>query len=114
MSFIEFDDGLIVEGLRSILIPIEKLEGDEAIQWHLEYKRHKRHANKRGLSDILMMGPFQKWYKAHEPYKLIEKRCFLGWIEEVVVTIGTPDFSTTDVYGSGALLVSWISRARLL
>jgi hypothetical protein len=103
MSFIEFDEGLIVEGLRSVLIPIEKLEGDDAIQWHLEYKRHKRYANKRGLSDILTMGPFQKWYKAHEPYELIEKRCFLGWAEEVVVTIGTLDFSTTDVYGSGAL-----------
>ena len=102
LSFIEFDEGLIVEGLRSVLIPIEKLEGDDAIQWHLEYKRHKRYA-KRGLSDILTMGPFQKWYKAHEPYELIEKRCFLGWAEEVVVTIGTPDFSTTDVYGSGAL-----------
>lgn len=85
------------------MIPIEKLEDDDAIQWHLEYKRHKRHANKRGLSDILTIGPFQKWYKAHQPYELIEKRCFLGLAEELVVTIGTPDFSTTHVYGSGAL-----------
>jgi hypothetical protein len=37
-SFVEYDGGLIAQGLRSFLIPIEELRNDNAVQWHFEPK----------------------------------------------------------------------------
>jgi hypothetical protein len=103
MSFIEYDEGLIVEGLRSILIPVENLQKDDAIQWHLEYKRQNK-LPKRRLSDILAQSRFSNWHKEQKPYELIQKRCFLGWAEEVSVMIGTVEYSNTEIYVSEASL----------
>jgi len=103
MSFTEYSQGLVVEGLRSVLIPMERLLQDDAVQWHLEYKRHQKLPKKRSVSDILAGHRFSNWYKAQDSTKLTEKRCFLGWAEQVAVVIGTAEYSTTEIYYSGAL-----------
>lgn len=102
MSFTEYDEGLIVEGLRSVLIPMEFLHQDDAIQWHLEYKRQKKAPKKRSISQIFATAPVPEWYKSQEPDELFHKRCFLGWTEEVSVMIGTLEFSGPRVYRSDA------------
>lgn len=102
MSFTEYDGGLIVEGLRSVLIPIGLLQ-DGALQWHLEYKRRAKEPKKRSVSEIFEMANISKWYRVLLPYELIEKRCFVGWTEEIAVIIGTEEFSSTNVYPSEAL-----------
>jgi hypothetical protein len=103
-SFTEFDDGLIVEGLRSVLIPTKVLPEDDAIQWHLEYKRQTEPPKKRSIAQILAMPHIFNRYKSQNPDELFHKRCFLGWAEEVVVMIGTREFSRSEVYKSEAIL----------
>jgi hypothetical protein len=102
MSFTEHDNGLIVEGLRSVLIPMEALSQDKAIQWHLEYKRQTEQPELRTISEIFAMVPNSKWYKSQQPDELFQKRCFLGWAEEVAVMIGAEQFSTPEVFPSRA------------
>jgi hypothetical protein len=38
ISFVKYDGGLVVEGLRSLLIPVTELPEDGTLQWHLEHK----------------------------------------------------------------------------
>lgn len=104
MSFTEHDDGFIVEGLRSVLIPMEVLSQDMAIQWHLEYKRQTKQPELRTISEIFAVLPNSTWYKSQQPDELFQKKCFLGWVEEVAVMIGTEQFSTPDVFPSRAKL----------
>ncbi|KAH8762401.1 hypothetical protein BGZ57DRAFT_725703, partial [Hyaloscypha finlandica] len=113
VSFTEHDGGLIVEGLRTVLIPMEIIsqdEPDEAIQWHLEYKRQLKDPELRSLSEIFATVPGSKWYKSHDPNELFRKRCFLGWAEEVAVMIGTEQFSASEVFPSKAKQTSKTCR----
>ncbi|KAE9367993.1 hypothetical protein N431DRAFT_445061 [Stipitochalara longipes BDJ] len=103
LSFTEHGQGLIVEGLRSVLIPMETIPHDDAIQWHLEYKRHSKLPKKRSVSDILASHRFSNWYKRQSPSELTERRCFLGWAEKIAVVIGTAEYSNIEIYCSGAL-----------
>lgn len=64
ISFTGFDDGLLIEGLRSVLITLELLL-DGAVQWHLEYKRQAKLPKKRSISEILSIGQISKWYRAN-------------------------------------------------
>ncbi|KAN0095173.1 hypothetical protein V8E51_015884 [Hyaloscypha variabilis] len=103
MSFTEYNRGLIVEGLRSVLISMKTLPQDDAIQWHLEHKRHQRLPKQTSVSEILASDRFADWYKTQAPAELTEKRCFLGWAEDVAVVIGTAEYSNTNTYYSGSL-----------
>jgi len=103
MSFNESGGGLVAEGLRTLLIPMKTLEHDDAIQWHLEYKRHPKLPNKRSVSDILANQSFSSWYKTDDLCELTERRCFLGWAEEIAVVMGTAEYSNTEICCSEAL-----------
>jgi hypothetical protein len=103
MSFTESGGGFVVEGLRTVLIPVKIIEGDDAIQWHLEYKRHPKLPKKMNVSEILADQRFFRWYRAQEPCQLTGRRCFLGWAEEIAVVIGTAEYSNNEIYCSGAL-----------
>jgi hypothetical protein len=70
MSFTEYDEGLIVEGLRSVLIPMKILPQDDAIQWHLEYKRQAEPPKRRRIFQIFETVPIHTWYKSQKPEEL--------------------------------------------
>ncbi|PVH81151.1 hypothetical protein DL98DRAFT_360724, partial [Cadophora sp. DSE1049] len=101
VSLVEFDGGLVLEGLRSFLIPKELLP-DGSIQWHFEYKRLKHNRKPRRLLEVLSQPHLVKRYRSLEVKDLAQKRCFLGWAEEVEVLIGTEAFSTKTLGWSGA------------
>ena len=106
MSFAEYGGGLVLEGLRTVLIPMKILPKDDGIQWHLEYKRQTNPPYKRSVPEIFALLAIADWYKPQNSESLSRKRCFLGWAHEINVMIGTQAFSTTEVYCSIALKLS--------
>jgi hypothetical protein len=104
LTFVDFEGGLIVESLRTVLIPTELLSEDEdgdSLQWHLEYKV-QQHSHGRGrISKILGPNHELKRHKEVDPSKLIEKRCFLGWAEEASVLFGTKEYPLDKILWSG-------------
>lgn len=47
LSFVEYEDGLIAHGLKSVLIPTSELVDDDAIQWHFKSKAKQRSSTLR-------------------------------------------------------------------
>lgn len=100
MSFIEYDGGLLSQGLRSLLIPIKLLVDDNALQWH--YASKQKHVRSEGrIASVLRRHDIKEWHKVLHPSTLIERRCFLGWAEEVSIMIGTEGYLEGAVRGSG-------------
>ena len=61
LHLVEYDLGLVAEGLSTLLIPVKELKGDDAVQWHLEGKfRTDSHGKLRKLhaSQILRQYEF--------------------------------------------------------
>jgi hypothetical protein len=100
-SFMELDGSLVLQGLRSFLIPTRYLPIDGALQWHFEYKRQPS-GRKIPLSSIVKRHNFSDRYLSLNPQDFIERRCFLGWVEEAVTVIGTSGFSNTKLNLSDA------------
>ena len=112
LSFVEYDSGLIVEGLRSLLVPVTELTADNALQWHY-MDRIKRATRRTALvSNVLAANKISSWYKELDPQRLIGRRCFLGWAEETHIAMGTEAYSTTKIKQSGAALAPKERRTR--
>lgn len=88
LRLIEYDNGLIAEGLDNLIIPIVELQEDDALQWHLEWKTPLTLA-----SDILAGDSFLNRYKTTDLQKLADKRTFLGWTKNALVVLGTERFN---------------------
>lgn len=99
LSFVEFKGGLIVEGLTSLLVPVEELPKDDALQWHFEDKLQLESSRASRISSCLK--PDRRRFKELDPQKLAERRCFLGWVEQAQVCIGTRNFANVRVRASG-------------
>ena len=93
LSMVELDNGLVVNGLKSLLIPVARLSDDDAFQWHFEPKA--RSSRLARVSQILMK--VGKWYKEVQPHLLVEKRCFLGWTDDVHILVGTKHHSDINI-----------------
>lgn len=104
LSFIEYDGGLVVEGLRSILIPTELLPKDMALQWHFEEKHDQKPRRNNRVSDMLKPEKIPKRHKEQIPQRLIEMRCFLGWTEDATIDIGSKKYSNIIIRRSVAPL----------
>jgi hypothetical protein len=111
MSFSEYEGGLVVEGLRSLLIPKKMIPEDNAIQWHLEYKRRSNPPQKRSVSQIFTETLIHQWHKVRNSEELSEKRCFLGWAEDILVMVGTRQFFTSGIFRSEASQTSMPCQA---
>lgn len=92
LSFIKFEDGLIVHGTTSVLIPMAELE-DKSIQWHFESKITQPGRKLTNIPQILKLHDIKAWHKELDPSKLMSSRCFLGWAETTAVVIGTREYS---------------------
>lgn len=83
---------MVAEGLRTLLIPIMKLEGDDALQWPLEEKctRVAPGIKSKRISafHILTQEKFQNWHKELDPERL-KRRYFLGWSQCTIIRTGT-------------------------
>jgi hypothetical protein len=94
LSFVEYENGLIAHGLTSILIPMNELPQDDALQWHLEDKTKQDLQRQRlaRISQILRLHIIRDWYKELDPNQLVNRRSFLGWAENAKVVFGTKDY----------------------
>ncbi|TGO20990.1 hypothetical protein BPAE_0250g00020 [Botrytis paeoniae] len=87
LSLVMFDGGLVANGLNSVLFPVEELMEDNAIQWHYCPKTVQSLRSRKPTFEI--MEKAGKWYKESNPTQLINRRCFLGWVPEASILLGT-------------------------
>lgn len=93
LSFVEYQQGLVAHGLKSVLIPMADLEQDDAIQWHYESKITVTSRRPASIGQILKRLGVEIWHKETDPSQLMKRRCFLGWAEQASVAMGTPTYS---------------------
>lgn len=105
LGFVEYKNGLVVDGLNSILIPRKWLPEDNAFQWHFESKVREE-GRVAYTSDVLEAIRIEPWYNGTSPVPLKElstKQCFLAWAERGIVTVGTEEhFNSTTIGESHA------------
>jgi hypothetical protein len=92
LSFVEYENGLIAHGLTSILIPMNELPQDDALQWHLEDKTKQDSYRLARISQVLRLHLIRDWHKELQPDRLVTRRCFLGWAENAKVVFGTKGY----------------------
>jgi hypothetical protein len=97
LNFTEYDRGLIVEGLRSLLMPVSELRNDDAIQWHYMDRINQTTLRSDRNSHLMTAHKVSSWHRALDPHLLIGRHYFLGWAEEVNVAMGTKPYSTTNI-----------------
>ncbi|KAF8859002.1 hypothetical protein BDZ45DRAFT_371254 [Acephala macrosclerotiorum] len=93
LSFVAYEDGLIAHGLKSVIIPMTELKDDDAIQWHFESKAKQPSRKIASIPQILRLRRIDDWYRELDPKQLMDRRCFLGWVEKANVVIGTPNYA---------------------
>jgi hypothetical protein len=101
----EYKNGLVVDGLNSILIPRKRLSKDDAFQWHFESKIREgvRIPYTLDVLDIVDMMPWTNGGHPVVPDDLLNKRCFLAWAERSTIMIGTENhFNSTTIAESHA------------
>jgi hypothetical protein len=96
LGIVEFKQGLVVDGLNSILIPRKLLLEDDALQWHFESKIRVG-GRIAYTSDVLETVNMEPWHNEGGPVlpaDLLAKRCFLARAEKTHVMMGTEEHST--------------------
>jgi hypothetical protein len=105
LGFVEYKQGLVVDGLNSILIPRKRLIEDDAFQWHFESKIREG-SRVAYTSDVLETVDMEPWHVDDEPVlpsHLLAKRCFLSWAEKSNIMVGTEEhFNSTTITDSHA------------
>jgi len=91
-DFVEFDEGFLIEGLTSLLIPVSNLLKDDALQWHFEDKTKQDSRRRSSKAKILESCGIDKWHKTLSSVELMKTRCFLGWVARAEVVIGTSKY----------------------
>lgn len=76
------EEGLILRGLSTALIPTKKVESDTAIQWHL-------FSDDDHLLRSQQADRFPELVQVDDILLLCKKKAFLGWCEPAVVILGT-------------------------
>ena len=101
LGFVEYKQGLVVDGLDSILIPRMMLIEDDAVQWHFESKIREG-SRIAYTSDVLETVDMEPWHPGDDspvlPSHLLVKRCFLSWAEKSNIMVGTEEhFNSTTI-----------------
>lgn len=104
LKLIEYNGGLIAEGLTTLLVPITELSLENSMQWHLISKpldqgngTYERPRTSKLLEAELTCG----WYKTLSTDDLLKKRAFIGWTQDAEVLLGTAS-ATGTIKLSGA------------
>ena len=96
LHWVEYDRGLVGEGLNTLLVPIKLLGKDQAMQWHIEEKLASSQVGDacqyRSVTKIL--SSHGSWYRELLPERLANKRAFLGWTPRAKITARTIDRQT--------------------
>jgi hypothetical protein len=94
---VSFQGGSILKGLSTALIPIEKCEGEEAIQWHLFVGD-----SSDGSIEFSDFGNIN-FLKVEDASSLLsEERAYLGWCQDAKVLLGTGEADCRNVNWSDA------------
>ena len=108
-AFVKVGEGLVLDGLVTLLYPIKSLPRDGAIQWHLEIKQSESTRDERDERDefihpaqVMETHALQDWYQELDPKKISDSRIFLGWTEEAQTVLGTCKCFPMAVTVSGA------------
>jgi hypothetical protein len=101
LSFVEYEGGLIGQGLGILFVPVSEVLDDDALQWHF-VKRDRKSLKGQIISKILTSERIITWYKTLDLQELTTRRCFLGWAGRANVVIGTEEYSTNRIDWSGA------------
>jgi hypothetical protein len=105
LGIVEFKQGLVVDGLNSILIPRKFLLEDDALQWHFESKIRVG-GRTAYTSDVLESVNMEPWHNEGDPVlpaDLLAKRCFLAWAEKTHIMVGTEEhFNSNTISDSEA------------
>ncbi|KAL8995573.1 MAG: hypothetical protein Q9169_004715 [Polycauliona sp. 2 TL-2023] len=87
---VEFQDGLILKGLSTALIPIKYCNEGAAIQWHLLQTQ-----SPDGFLEEL--GTVPNFLKVQDIRPLLEKTAYLGWCKDASILLGTSVFNHSAV-----------------
>lgn len=95
-----YEDGLVLRGLSTTLVPTKEVESGTAIQWHLftnETEETEGTEEENPLRSEQMQS-LPEWIRRDNIAPLCEKRAFLGWCNPAVVTLGTKrgDYENID------------------
>lgn len=120
LDFIEVDNGLVAEGLTTLLVPTLKLDhSDEfALQWHLYTNRVGRDTIDRaelGLLDPKMIEELstgslaETYHREFDSQVLSSQRAFLGWVPSAKVNVGSSK-SVLNVGESGIPYINLVKN----
>ncbi|KAL8924354.1 MAG: hypothetical protein Q9208_004136 [Pyrenodesmia sp. 3 TL-2023] len=87
---VELQDGLILKGLSTALIPVKYCNNGAAIQWHLLHTE-----SPDGFLEAL--GTDKDFLKVKDPAILFEKTAYLGWCKHASILLGTHALDYTTV-----------------
>ena len=95
---VEFRGGLVLRGLSTALIPLEEMEGGNAIQWHLTTASMSDDAVITELfGDLDEIEGMDEYYKVQDLQQLWEKKAYLGWCSVATVRLGTQEAKYQEV-----------------
>lgn len=95
LKAIQYNNGLFMDGLGTMLVPIKELIEDDALQWHLIEKVSESEAGFgsdlvfRSASELFQGRSSQDWHEDLELENLLHRRAFLGWTGQAEILMGT-------------------------
>ena len=105
--FVEYDNGLIVDGLESVIIPVKAITADNAVEWHIESKIVEGTNRRLRTSDVVTKflqnnNCLDSWQRELETPNLLSKRCLLAWSPEAHIALGTDLYANIKLKHSSA------------
>ena len=90
VTAVGYRGGLILKGLSTALIPVRRLRGEQAIQWHLEVTESTENIIQiRGLeASETQSGEFEM-YRVDNVDTFWKNRAYLGWCSVINILLGT-------------------------
>ncbi|CAG9947713.1 unnamed protein product [Clonostachys rosea f. rosea IK726] len=96
-NYFFLDDGIILLGYFTALVPIEQQHGGRGMQWHLEFAD--------GSDDCLHVSNLTsikgEWFKTGEKSLLQQFKCFLGWSELANIALERRQVARVEGFEAG-------------
>ena len=92
VTAVEFRGGLILKGLQTALIPVRRLKGEQAIQWHLEVTDSTEGIiQTKGLEASKTENGEFEMYRVDNVETFWKNRAYLGWCSIIRILLGTKE-----------------------
>ena len=105
-SFVEYRKGLVLDGLEYVVIPVDFIATEDALEWHVEPKvtdgTNRRLRTSDVLTKFLDTDGLSSWHQQLEIRDLLSKRCLLAWSPNVHIAMGTARYSEIKLQHSSA------------